>query len=245
MANLSNDDLEHVKSWTEAVDKSKGYDEKELVVNLVQQFQAQLKNRPFSISKGEETLRLQHLLIGFFLSLNNKKNISIGDFGGANGYMCDWLRFYNPEIEIAYTVFEPTEISKAYSLESKKIGIRFLDITQFENLKFDLIIISCTLQYTEKWSEVLKLSVKNAPYVLLMRVPLIDSLNNEIFIQHTTTGLYGESSSSWPVIFFSRDRFIDEINQLSKIEFSGVDYEESFPFNGKKYFMNTFLLASK
>ncbi len=245
MANLSDDDLEHVKSWTEAVDKSKGYDEKELVVNLVQQFQAQLKNRPFAISKGEETLRLQHLLIGFFLSLNNKKNISIGDFGGANGYMCDWLRFYNPEIEITYTVFEPTEISKDYSLESKKLGIRFLDITQFENLKFDLIIISGALQYTEKWSEVLKLSVKNAPYVLLMRVPLIDSLNNEIFIQHTTTGLYGESSSSWPVIFFSRNRFIDEINKLSKIEFSGVDYEESFPFNGKKYFMNTFLLASK
>ena len=30
MANLSDDDLEHVKSWAEAVDKSKGYDEKEL-----------------------------------------------------------------------------------------------------------------------------------------------------------------------------------------------------------------------
>ena len=73
MANLSDNDLEHVKSWAEAVDKSKGYDEKELVVNLVQQFKAQLKNRPFAISKGEETLRLQHLLIGFFLSLNNKK----------------------------------------------------------------------------------------------------------------------------------------------------------------------------
>jgi len=41
MANLSDDDLEHVKSWAEAVDKSKGYDEKELVSNLVNQFKAQ------------------------------------------------------------------------------------------------------------------------------------------------------------------------------------------------------------
>lgn len=245
MANLSDDDLEHVKSWTEAVDKSKGYDEKELVSNLVNQFKAQLKNRPFAIPKGEETLRLQHLLIGFFLSLNSKKNVSIGDFGGANGYMCDWLRSYYPEIGIEYTVFEPTEISKAYNLESKKIGIQFLDINHFDKFKFDLIIISCTLQYTEKWFEVLKLSLQNAPYVLLMRVPLIDSLNNEFLIQRTTKGLYGESSSSWPVIFFSRYRFIDLLNELSKIEFSGVDYEESFPFNGKKYFMNTFLLASK
>lgn len=245
MANLSDDDLEHVKSWSEAIDKSKGYDEKELVSNLVNQFKVQLKNRPFAISKGEETLRLQHLLIGFFLSLNSKKNISIGDFGGANGYMCDWLRSYYPDVGIEYTVFEQTEISKAYNLESKKIGIQFLDINDFGKFKFDLIIISCTLQYTEKWFEVLKLSLQNAPYVLLMRVPLIESLNNEFLIQRTTKGLYGESSSSWPVIFFSKSRFIDQLNELSKIEFSGVDYEESFPFNGKKYFMNTFLLASK
>jgi len=245
MANLSDDDLVHVKSWAEAVDKSKGYDEKELVSNLVNQFKAQLKNRPFAISKGEETLRLQHLLIGFFLSLNGKKNVSIGDFGGANGYMCDWLRSYNPEIGIEYKVFETTEISKAYNLESKKIGIQFLDINEFDKFKFDLIIISCTLQYTKKWLEVLKLSLQNAPYVLLMRVPLVDSLNNEFLIQYTTTGLYGQSSSAWPVIFFSRNRFIDQLKRLSKIEFSGVDYEESFPFKGKKYFTNTFLLASK
>jgi len=159
--------------------------------------------------------------------------------------MCDWLRSYNPEIEIEYKVFETTEISKAYNLESKKIGIQFLDINEFDKFKFDLIIISCTLQYTKKWLEVLKLTLQSAPYVLLMRVPLVDSLNNEFLIQYTTTGLYGQSSSSWPVIFFSRNRFIDQLKRLSKIEFSGVDYEESFPFKGKKYFTNTFLLASK
>jgi len=36
-----------------------------------------------------------------------------------------------------------------------------------------------------------------------------------------------------------------QLKRLSKIEFSGVDYEESFPFKGKKYFTNTFLLANK
>lgn len=245
MANLSDHDLEHVKSWAEAAKKSKGYAEKDLVINLTQQFETQSKNRPFIISEGQETLRLQHLLIGFFLSLNNKKNISVGDFGGANGYMCDWLRFYNPEINIEYTVFEQSEISKAYNLYSKKIGIKFIDINQFNKFKYDLIIISCTLQYTEKWIEVLKSSLQNAPNVLLMRVPLIDGSNNEFLIQHTTTGLYGESLSSWPVIFFSRTRFIEQIKELSEIKFSAVDYEESFPFSGKKYFMNTFLLKSK
>jgi len=245
MANLSENDLEHVNSWAEAVEKSKGYDENSLVVNLIHQYEQQMKYRLFSIPQGEETLRLQHLLIGFYLSLKNKKDVSIGDFGGANGYMYDWLKFYNSEINIKYKVFETIEISKAYNLHSKKIGVEFLDINQFDKFKFDLVIISSVLQYTEKWLEVLKSSLNNAPHVLLMRVPLIDQLNHEFLIQHTNTGLYGKSSSSWPIILFSKNKFIAQLKQHSEIQFSGIDYEESFPFNGKKYFMSTFLLESK
>jgi hypothetical protein len=76
-------------------------------------------------------------------------------------------------------------------------------------------------------------------------VPLIDELKNEFLIQHTSTGLYGESSSSWPVIFFSKYEFIEKLKELSDIQFSGTDYEESFPFNGRKYYMSSYLLKSK
>jgi putative methyltransferase (TIGR04325 family) len=245
MADLTENDLQPVGSWAQAIEKSKGYGEDELVSNLIQQFEAQINNRPFLIEKGNETIRIQHLLVGFFLSLKNRSEVSIGDFGGANGYMHDYLTAYVPEIKINYKVFEPTKISSAYNKYSKEIGIEFLDINQFHNFKFDLIIISCTLQYVENWKSVLETSFRNATMVLLMRVPLIDELKNEFLIQHTSTGLYGESSSSWPVIFFSKYEFIEKLKELSDIQFSGTDYEESFPFNGRKYYMSSYLLKSK
>ncbi len=244
MADLTENDLQPVRSWEEAIEKSKGYGEDELVANLIKQFEAQLENRPFPVQKGNETIRIQHLLIGFFLSLKNRNEVSIGDFGGANGYMHDYLRAYAPEIKINYKVFEPTKISSAYNKYSKETGIEFLDVNQFHNFKFDLIIISCTLQYTENWKSVLETSLQNAPMVLLMRLPLIDELNNKFLIQHTSTGLYGESSSSWPVMFFSKYEFIEKLKELSEILFKGTDYEESFPFNSKKYYMSSYLLKS-
>ena len=159
--------------------------------------------------------------------------------------MCDWLRGINSDINIKYTVFETKQISSEYGQYSKEIGIDFRDINLLKDHKFDLIIISGTLQYTKDWEQIINTSLQNAPIVLLMRVPLIDSLKNEYFIQHFSTGLYGESSSSWPVIFFAKDKFIEKVKELSEIQFSGIDYEESFPFNGRKCYVSSYLLKSK
>jgi len=47
---LTEQDLVPVNSWVEAVEKSKGYNELELVGHIIKQFESQLENRPF-ISK--------------------------------------------------------------------------------------------------------------------------------------------------------------------------------------------------
>ena len=159
--------------------------------------------------------------------------------------MCDGLRHFNPDVNMTYTVFEPKEISDAYKKFAKQIGINFVDIADFSKFKFDLIIISGTLQYTQEWQEVLTASLKNAKYVLLMRLPLIKGLKNEYLIQRTTTGLYGKTESSWPVIFFSKMRFLADLEKTALIKWSAKDYEESFPFNGETYFYETFLIQRK
>ena len=159
--------------------------------------------------------------------------------------MCGWLRHFNPDVDINYTVFEPKVISDAYNVFAKQIGINFIDISHFNAYKFDLIIMSCTLQYIQNWQEVLTASLKNAKYVLIMRLPLIKSLKDEYLIQRTTTGLYGKTESSWPVIFFSRTRFIANLEKTATIKFSAKDYEESFPFKGETYFYETFMLQGK
>jgi len=244
MANLNNEDLELVDSWVEASKNSKGYQDRHLVLNLIEQFKNDLNIRDYS-NPGGGTLRLQQLLLGFFLSTKNLNQISVGDYGGANGYMCDWLRHFNPDVDIIYTVFEPKVISDAYNVFAKQIGINFVDISHFNAYKFDLIIISGTLQYTQNWQEVLATSLKNAKYVLIMRIPLIKSFKDEYLIQRGTTGLYSKTKSSWPVIFFSRTGFIANLEKTATIKWSAKDYEESFPFKGETYFYETFLLQRK
>ena len=243
MANLIYEDLELVDSWAEASKNSKGYQDRHLVLNLIEQFKNDLNSRDFSNPGG--TLRLQQLLLGFFLSTKNLNQISVGDYGGANGYMCDWLRHFNPDVSITYTVFEPKVISDAYNVFAKQIGINFVDISHFNTYKFDLIIMSCTLQYMQNWQEVLTTSLKNAKYVLIMRLPLINSLKDEYLIQRINTGLYGKTESSWPVIFFSRTEFIANLERTGIIKWSAKDYEESFLFKGKTYLHETFLLQRK
>ena len=161
--------------------------------------------------------------------------------------MCDWLRHFNPDVNITYTVFEPKEISDSYNVfaKQKQIGINFVDISHFNTYKFDFIILSCTLQYMQNWQEVLTASLKNAKYVLIMRVPLIKQLKDEYLIQRATTVLYGKTKSSWAVIFFSRTRFIANLEKTATIKWMAKDYEESFPFKGETYFCETFLLQRK
>jgi len=244
MANLIYEDLELVDSWTEASKNSKGYQDRHLVLNLIEQFKNDLNSRDFS-NPGGGTLRLQQLLLGFFLSTKNLNQVSVGDYGGANGYMCDWLRHFNPDVSITYTVFEPKVISDAYNVFAKQIGINFVDISHFNRYKFDFIIISCTLQYMQNWQEVLTTSLKNAKYVLIMRLPLINSLKDEYLIQRINTGLYGKTESSWPVIFFSRTEFIANLEKTATIKWGAKDYEESFSFKGETYLHETFLLQRK
>ena len=42
MANISADELQPVNSWLEAVQNSKGYEDKSLILNLIEQFKANL-----------------------------------------------------------------------------------------------------------------------------------------------------------------------------------------------------------
>ena len=53
MANLSNEDLKLVDSWAEASENSKGYQDRQLVLNLIQQFKNDLMVENFQIRGGD------------------------------------------------------------------------------------------------------------------------------------------------------------------------------------------------
>jgi putative methyltransferase (TIGR04325 family) len=193
-----------------------------------------------------ETVRKCHLLLGWNFSCLGVSRPRIADIGGGNGYMFDWIKSAYPSIAPNWTVFESKEIAEAYQKLSIGLTISFVSSTSFtKSCEFDLTIISCAIQYLDEWEDVLETAFSTSKYVLLMRVPLIDSNEHQVFVQTPGSGLYLESNASWPVRMFSRKKFTENLEKVSELIFSTYDPEETFPFEGSVFPLETYLLKSK
>jgi hypothetical protein len=95
--------------------------------------------------------------------------------------MCDFLRNFNLNTKINYDVYETKLIAKGYKPFGKELEIAFLDLKYFGRTKYDLVLISGTLQYTKNWKQLLKISSRVAKNTLIMRLPLSPE-NRNIFL---------------------------------------------------------------
>jgi putative methyltransferase (TIGR04325 family) len=245
MANLHEDDLEAVNSWSEAVLNSKGYTDESLITDLIGQFKANALDRFSHNPIVYLTQRQSHLLLAFLKLLNSKEVYSIGDFGGGNGYMCDFLRTTNPNTKIIYDVYETADIAEGYANFGKELEINFIDAKNWGKKNYDMVIISCTLQYIENWEEILTVSSQITKNVLLMRLPLTDAEDHKFFIQHNNSGIYHLSRAKWPIILFSKSFFFNTVQKIFDIVFELSDTEENYEFGGKDFPMTSLLLKSK
>jgi putative methyltransferase (TIGR04325 family) len=247
MSNLSQGELESVASWAKALEGSKGYDDKSLVLNLIAQFRLNLPCRLIKNSNTNLSQRQIHLLLAFLKvsSSVGGGEVSVADIGGGDGYMFDFLRDHNLNTKINYDVYETKEIARGYKKLSKNLAINFLDIKYLGLKKYDLVLISGTLQYTENWREILQISSVLAKNTQIMRLPLSIASKNSFYIQHNETGVYGLSHASYPFIMFSRVEFINEIAINFNISMQLIDSDENYPYLGKNYPMNTLFLNSK
>jgi putative methyltransferase (TIGR04325 family) len=246
VANLFQNELREASSWQEAVEKSKGYDDASLIDALASQFRENLIIRNNILDNTSWSIRKCHLILGWKLSCGNIDTPRIADFGGGNGYMFDWIKSAQVGGQPDYTVFESYEIAKAYSKIENDLGITFLPDHLFnESLRFNLTILSCTLQYLEHWEELLVIALKNSRFVLIMRTPVINSTSDSIFIQEPLKGIYKDSSASWPIRFLSRKKLLAVLDLYTVGVFSALDFEETFPYMGNQYPHETYLVKSK
>jgi len=65
MSNLSQGELEVVDSWAKALEGSKGYTDKSLVLNLIEQFRLNLPSRLIKNSNTNLSQRQIHTLLAF------------------------------------------------------------------------------------------------------------------------------------------------------------------------------------
>lgn len=246
MANLFKNELREVSSWQEAVEQSKGYDDPSLIDALACEFRENLITRNNTLDNTWWSIRKCHLILGWKLSCQNVDSPRIADFGGGNGYMFDWIKSTQVGAKPNYTVFESQEIAKAYSRIENDLGITFSPDHKFnDSLRFDLTILSCTLQYLEHWEELLKLALQISEFVLIMRTPVINSTSDCIFIQEPLKGIYKDSFASWPMRFLPRKKLSAILDLHSVTVFSALDFEETFPYMGNQYPHETFLVKSK
>lgn len=149
-------------------------------------------------------------------------------------------------VGIIWNVFESKEISAAYQLNKGTLPIDFIENVESNYPKeIDFALLSCFIQYVDDWNKVIESLHDRSRYILLMRVPLIPSEGHREFVQHLQSGVYGKSEASWPIRFFSEKIFMEYIGEDFKIIFSGMDYEETFSFEGNHYPMRTFFLKRK
>jgi putative methyltransferase (TIGR04325 family) len=248
MADLTQDDLEPVNSWSDARILSKGYQDEALVRNLTAQFKHDLPlrvaNNKVKVPVSEQfSVRRMHLLMGFFISARRKSSMRVADIGGGNGYMFDWVSQSNSGLDLDWTVYESEAIATNYKASGIGLEIDFSQLVNFsQNQIFDLSIISCSLQYLEDWEEILRIAGENSKHILIMRTPLAPIPAHKFFIQKNDTGIYGASQSSWPFTMFSKDLFERKLASLGKIIISASDYEETFPYDGNFYPMSTLLV---
>ena len=246
MSNIDEGELYEVRNWQEAQERSKSYVDSNLIKSLLLQFKNELPMRTILRNRKRESVRKCHLLLGWGFSCLGVQNPQIADLGGGNGYMFDWIMSAYPLASPSWTVFESQEVANAYSQASVGAEVSFLPSFEFSTeVNFDLTIISCTLQYLENWEEILETAFTNSEFVLLMRVPLIDAAENMVYIQTPAGGLYQDTNASWPIWFFARKKFMLKLEQLSDLVFSTYDPEETFPFDGSHYPLETYLLKSK
>jgi putative methyltransferase (TIGR04325 family) len=250
VANLHKSELSNVNNFAEAQSNSKSYQDPELVKNLGIQFQENKKTRINKIinlqsSVSEPTIRKQHLLTGFLLSLNYE-NMKVADVGGGNGYMRDWVYGIIENKNLNWSVFESNQIANSYSKFETDLNLNFRALDEFKSTEnFDLTIFSCVLHYLNNWDEILETALNNSKNVLIMRSPIIESEDHRYYIQTNNTDIYAKSQSSWPFIMFSKVRFEKIILDKMKLGFYGVDYEETFPYEGEQLPMSTYLLQQK
>lgn len=149
-------------------------------------------------------------------------------------------------LRVNWNVYESEAIADAYQNSKGNLPINF--VTNKESNyphEIDFALLSCFIQYVDEWRETLDSIGEKSEYLLLMRLPLIDSPNHREFVQHLFSDVYGRSHASWPIRLFSEYEFIKFISERFVVIYSGYDHEETIPFEGRDYPLRTLFLKKK
>jgi putative methyltransferase (TIGR04325 family) len=196
-------------NWDMAITQSGGYENGDLVSYYAERFSLDkpwlLRNRYSTPEDKPLSERQKNLFFGFALALVKlrKQKLRVLDIGGGNGYMAYWLRDFFPEQSFDWTILESPSISENYNKWKEEANINWIHENTFED-SFDVILISCSLQYVQNWSQLIETSIDNCEILFLMRLPILNLNQHKFAVQRIFRKSVGkEFDASVPCHFFA------------------------------------------
>jgi len=238
------EDFKIVQSWNEAVEIATGYENQNLIKYYLENMKS---NEPwnkwklsgpteFQLSE-RETIFLTFLMAA--LSNLKKDKVSILDIGGGNGYFAHLARRILPHIQLDWIILESEGCANAYKQFESVSDIRWIHELANE-IKPDVTIFSCSLQYLEKPFEILDRAMADSRWLLLMRLPLTDEQINQVTVQKVR---YEPHNFSWPCWFFSKELFLNRVNVFSTRTLGYKCLDESVLFKNQVIRFENYLIS--
>ena len=160
---------------------------------------------------------------------NNNQSVRILDIGGALGSTYFQNRVYLEDVKLEYFIAEQDSFVKYGKSNLENSILKFVNSTDdyTDYGKFDIILMSASLQYISYYREIISKIVNSRPhYIILDRILVSDRIR--ICTEEVPKEIY---KSSYPVMIYTEDeimRFFGDEYELIERDVSSVPEEVYF-----------------
>lgn len=220
------------KSWEDAAARCEGYDDQAIISKVIESIEkvrcgeAAWERDSCLFYEDKYTYRICAAILRCAIQ-NKGRRVSVLDIGGSLGSTWFQNRKYLSDLSgLEYVVAEQDHFA-AYGHDNLEDGtLKFIRSTEaWENMqKFDIVLMSASLQYIQQWEEILtRIRKANPRYVILDRLLVSD--RRRICVEMVPEEIY---LSSYPLVIFDRyevpDFFGDDYRIIEN-DTSSVDEE--------------------
>jgi len=232
------------KSWDEASRLCTNYDDRTILGKVknallkVKNGEAAFERDSVLFSKPQYNWSFLASLLWSFTQASNK--LTIIDFGGSLGSTYFQHRSWLEGFDYTWNIIEQPHYVREGKLHFENERLKFYnDVRDVPISGPSFLILSSVLAYLPTPYEWLtRLMQMKFDYVFIDRTPLIEG-EDRLTIQHVPPEIY---SASYPAWFFSRERFLEKIQQQYQIK-SEFDCNEKSDFPSE--FIGFFLALKK
>ena len=198
-----------VSSWEEAVRKSVGYEDADVVASAVKAEVIRAGNRWID---G----RTMQIATAFASSKAETRPIKVLDIGGADGHYFHELEGLLGTGVFDWTVLETEPMAARFAVQASQ-SLRWVFDSASLEIQYDVVLLSSVLQYVQDPDSLLHMACQRGKSVIINRLPVVSGDKDIPTVQHLR--MYGRRGS-YPAWFFSKDRIFAVLSELGVVDAS-------------------------